>query len=135
MTLLVSIILGAATGFFINMKKLFETIPDDQLFNDELFWVIADDDNAGFYQPEVITNSRMNRRKMHHMYVSLLVAAWGEKGVNPKAEIASKEHVKRLDTRCCHKDGGGQDGGECAGQPAEGAGARGGGVGVLAIDC
>ena len=70
MTLLVSIILGAATGFFINMKKLFETIPDDQLFNDELFWVIADDDNAGFYQPEVITNSRMNRRKMHHMYIT-----------------------------------------------------------------
>ena len=131
MTLLVSIILGAATGFFINMKKLFETIPDDQLFNDELFWVIADDDNAGFYQPEVITNSRRTCIKC----TSLLVAAWGEKGVNPKKEIASKEHVKRLDTRCCHQDGGGQDGGECAGQPAEGAGARGGGVGVLAIDC
>ena len=57
MTLLASIILGAATGLFISMKKLFETIPDDQLFNDELFWVIADDDNAGFYQPEVKSNS------------------------------------------------------------------------------
>ena len=53
MTLLVAIILGAATGFFISMKKLFETIPDNQLFNDELFWVIAEDDSAGFYQPEV----------------------------------------------------------------------------------
>ena len=53
-TLLVAIVLGAATGLFISMKKLFETIPDDQLFNDELFWAIADDDNAGFYQPEVI---------------------------------------------------------------------------------
>ena len=63
-TLVVSIVLGAATGVFISMKKLFETIPDDQLFNDELFWVISDDDNAGFYQPEVITNSRMNRREM-----------------------------------------------------------------------
>ena len=35
-TLLVSIILGAATGLFISMKKLFETIPDDQLFDDEV---------------------------------------------------------------------------------------------------
>ena len=63
MTLLASIILGAATGLFISMKKLFETIPDDQLFNDELFWVIADDDNAGFYQPEVKRNSSMNQSK------------------------------------------------------------------------
>ena len=55
-TLLAAIILGAATGLFISMKKLFETIPDDQLFNDELFWVIADDDNAGFDQPEVISD-------------------------------------------------------------------------------
>ena len=36
LTLLVSIILGAATGLFISMKKLFETIPDDQLFDDEV---------------------------------------------------------------------------------------------------
>ena len=57
-TLLVAIVLGAATGLFISMKKLFETIPDDQLFNDELFWAIADDDNAGFYQPEVNKNSK-----------------------------------------------------------------------------
>ena len=35
-TLVVSIVLGAATGVFISMKKLFETIPDDQLFNDEV---------------------------------------------------------------------------------------------------
>ena len=35
-TLLVSIILGSATGLFISMKKLFETIPDDQLFDDEV---------------------------------------------------------------------------------------------------
>ena len=55
-TLLVAVILGAATGLFISTKKLFETIPDDQLFNDELFWVIADDDNAGFDQPEVISD-------------------------------------------------------------------------------
>ena len=64
MTLLASIILGAATGLFISMKKLFETIPDDQLFNDELFWVIADDDNAGFYQPEVKSNSSKNQSKI-----------------------------------------------------------------------
>ena len=97
MTLLASIILGAATGLFISMKKLFETIPDDQLFNDELFWVIADDDNAGFYQPEVKRNSRMNQSKSI-IYVSPLVAAWREEGFNPATSISSKEHLKRLDT-------------------------------------
>ena len=97
MTLLASIILGAATGLFISMKKLFETIPDDQLFNDELFWVIADDDNAGFYQPEVKRNSSMNQSKSI-IYVSPLVAAWREEGFNPATTISCKEHVKRLDT-------------------------------------
>ena len=45
-TLVVSIVLGAATGVFISMKKLFETIPDDQLFNDEV----------GSAQSAIITN-------------------------------------------------------------------------------
>ena len=69
---------------------------------------------------------------LYIIYVSPLVAAWDQEGFNPKTEIASKEHVKRLDTWCRHKDRCGQAGSERAGEPAEGAG--GGGVGVLAID-
>ena len=100
MTLLVSIILGAATGFFINMKKLFETIPDDQLFNDELFWVIADDDNAGFYQPEVITNSRMNRRKMPKWHASnvhhYLLQPGAKRGSIPRRRSRARSTSKDL---------------------------------------
>ena len=66
-TLLAAVILGAATGLFISTKKLFETIPDDQLFNDELFWVIADDDNAGFDQPEVISDKNLKHESKNKL--------------------------------------------------------------------
>ena len=47
-TFAMAIAVGAVTGLLISFKKLFEPVPDDQLFDDELFWNIADDDNAGF---------------------------------------------------------------------------------------
>jgi uncharacterized protein YneF (UPF0154 family) len=51
-TMFVSIVLGALTGLFISNKKIFDPIPDDQLFDDEVFWELADDDSAGFQQPD-----------------------------------------------------------------------------------
>jgi len=71
---------GAVTGLLISFKKLFEPIPDDQLFDDELFWEIADDDNAGFEghsKPtgKTPTRRRSRARSMSHPEQSKEVAA------------------------------------------------------------
>lgn len=63
MTLLVAIILGAVTGLLISMKQLFDPIPDDQLFDDEVFWAVADGDSAGYQQLPADNSRRGSRRR------------------------------------------------------------------------
>ena len=66
MTLLVSIILGAVTGLLISMKQLFDPIPDDQLFDDEVFWAVADGDSAGYQQLAKDSRRGSRRRSRTH---------------------------------------------------------------------
>ena len=61
-TFALSIVSGGVAGLLISFKKLFENVPDDQLFDDELFWNIADDDNAGFVEKTSRTPIRRRSR-------------------------------------------------------------------------
>ena len=58
-----SIGVGVITGLLISFKKLFEPVPDDQLFDDEIFWNIADDDNAGYADMGAKSSKTPTRRR------------------------------------------------------------------------
>ena len=47
-TLLIAILTGGITGLFISFNHLFGVIPNDKLFDDEMFFEVAEDDDAGY---------------------------------------------------------------------------------------
>lgn len=64
LTFFLAIVLGAATGLLITFEKIFESVPDDQMFDDELFWHMAEDDSAGFHQhQETSKRGSVSRRR------------------------------------------------------------------------
>ena len=48
MTLVVSVVLGGVVGTVMSIHKLCDGIDHDKLFEDELFWELAEDDNPGY---------------------------------------------------------------------------------------
>ena len=75
MTLVVALVLGWIVGTIMSVKKLCDNIDYDQLFDDELFWEIADDDNAGYD-----VNKDVKRRKSRARSTSLAkIGSAGEK--------------------------------------------------------
>ena len=69
-TFAMAIAVGGVTGLLISFKKLFEPVPDDQLFDDEIFWNIADDDNAGFDESGKKSSKTPTRRRSRARSVS-----------------------------------------------------------------
>ena len=75
MTLVVAIVLGWIVGTIMSVKKLCDNIDNDQLFDDELFWEIADDDNAGY---DVTKDTRRRKSRARSTSLSKIGSA-GEK--------------------------------------------------------
>merc|ERR1712198_99721 len=65
-TLAVSIVTGLVTGTIMSVNTLCDVINDDQLFDDELFWEVAEDDNPGYDVNKTISrrHSRMRSQSL-----------------------------------------------------------------------
>ena len=60
-TLVVAIVSGLLVGLFISFEKIFEPVPDDELFDDDPFWNMADHDNVGFQHPIALRKKSRSR--------------------------------------------------------------------------
>ena len=87
---MVSLVLGWIVGTIMSVKKLCDNIDHDQLFDDELFWEIADDDNAG-----VDLNKDVKRRKSRARSTSL--AKIGSAGEKDGLDVDELAHIRNCD--------------------------------------
>ena len=66
LTLVVSVVLGAVVGTVMSIHKLCDGIDHDKLFEDELFWEMAEDDNPG-YEAGKEARRKRSRARSHSL--------------------------------------------------------------------
>jgi len=65
-TLVISIVTGLVTGVLISFGKLFEGVADHEMFDDEHFWNMADDDDVGWPDKGVHGRRKSRSRSVVH---------------------------------------------------------------------
>ena len=84
MTLVVSVVLGVVVGTVMSIHKLCDSIDHDKLFEDELFWELAEDDNPGY---EAAAGKEARRKRSHSLARSVDHGDPREPGAGEKWEI------------------------------------------------
>ena len=92
LTLATSVILGLLVGAMMSLTKLCDGLPHHQLFDDELYWHLPDNDNAGFHADQ--TQGVMRRRSRVR---SSSVGIEKDKHFSAIAEIGVSETVLEPD--------------------------------------
>ena len=87
-TLAVSVLLGLITGTLMSFTKLCDGISHDQLFDDDLFWETADDDNPGYVHGKEVSRRRSRARSHSLSKIS------EEGGEHDFADIGNNNPVK-----------------------------------------
>ena len=81
-TLVCSLVLGFITGTLMSIQSLCDGIESDKLFDDELFWEMAEDDNPGYSLARENREGKAVERRR-------------------KSRTASKVGELRVERRCC----------------------------------
>ncbi|XP_023323296.1 ammonium transporter Rh type A [Eurytemora carolleeae] len=86
-TLLIAIVSGLVVGIFISIQKLFDTIPDEELFDDDLFWNMPDHDDVGYPERNAGYRRKSRSRSMFNPGLA------PEMELNRKMSIVSIGHL------------------------------------------